>query len=164
VRLEVPAATVGLEGRVLHGMSFTLYDGRATWDRAGKVAGLPPANKPPVAAIAITPATAAVGTTFSLSGAGSTDPDGTIASYAWTFGDGTGAAGVGVVKSYGALGTYPVTLTVTDHAGLASATTRMVTVTATGAASPPAGRGATGVSCRRGQIAVTAEGNLHRCR
>ena len=36
VRLAVPAALVGLEGSTLNGMAFTLYDGRATWDRAGK--------------------------------------------------------------------------------------------------------------------------------
>ena len=36
VRLEVPAATVGLEGRIVGGMAFTLFDGTATWDRAGK--------------------------------------------------------------------------------------------------------------------------------
>lgn len=35
VRLEVPAAAVGLEGRRINGMAFTLYDGMATWDRAG---------------------------------------------------------------------------------------------------------------------------------
>jgi hypothetical protein len=35
VRLAVPASLVGLEGKTLHGMSFTLYDGRATWDYAG---------------------------------------------------------------------------------------------------------------------------------
>jgi len=36
VRLAVPAAQVGLEGRTLNGMAFTLYGGRATWDYAGK--------------------------------------------------------------------------------------------------------------------------------
>jgi hypothetical protein len=36
VRLEVPASAVGLEGRVVSGMAFTLFDGRATWDYAGK--------------------------------------------------------------------------------------------------------------------------------
>jgi len=36
VRLEVPASQLGLEGRTLNGMAFTLYGGRATWDRAGK--------------------------------------------------------------------------------------------------------------------------------
>ena len=36
VRLEVPASQVGLEGKIINGMAFTLYGGRATWDRAGK--------------------------------------------------------------------------------------------------------------------------------
>ena len=36
VRLEVPASVVGLEGAVIDGMAFTLYDGRATWDAAGR--------------------------------------------------------------------------------------------------------------------------------
>ena len=36
VRLEVPAATVGLEGQIVAGMAFTLFDGMATWDRSGK--------------------------------------------------------------------------------------------------------------------------------
>jgi hypothetical protein len=35
VRLEVPASAVGLEGRAVNGMAFTLFDGRATWDTAG---------------------------------------------------------------------------------------------------------------------------------
>ncbi len=37
VRLEVPAYLVGLEGKTVNGMAFTVYDGRATWDRAGVV-------------------------------------------------------------------------------------------------------------------------------
>ena len=39
VRLEVPARLIGLEKSVVNGMAFTLYDGRATWDRAGRLAG-----------------------------------------------------------------------------------------------------------------------------
>lgn len=37
VRLEVPASTVGLEGRIIEGMAFTLYSGPAAWDSAGIV-------------------------------------------------------------------------------------------------------------------------------
>ncbi len=37
VRLEVPARAVGLEGRIVEGMAFTLYSGRAAWDSAGVV-------------------------------------------------------------------------------------------------------------------------------
>jgi hypothetical protein len=36
VRLEVPASLVGLEGRTVNGMAFTLFGGKATWDDAGK--------------------------------------------------------------------------------------------------------------------------------
>ncbi|HET9867042.1 MAG TPA: discoidin domain-containing protein, partial [Nitrospira sp.] len=39
VRLEVPASLVGLEGRTLNGLAFSMWGGRATWDRAGKTAG-----------------------------------------------------------------------------------------------------------------------------
>jgi hypothetical protein len=35
LRLEVPANLVGLDGRSLNGMAFTLFGGRASWDRAG---------------------------------------------------------------------------------------------------------------------------------
>lgn len=37
VMLSVPAADVALEGRTVSGMAFALFDGRATWDFAGKV-------------------------------------------------------------------------------------------------------------------------------
>lgn len=40
VRLEVPASSVGLEGHTLSGMAFSLYGGRASWDKAGR-AGTP---------------------------------------------------------------------------------------------------------------------------
>jgi hypothetical protein len=36
VRLEVPAAKVGLEGTSITGEAYTLYNGRVTWDRSGK--------------------------------------------------------------------------------------------------------------------------------
>jgi hypothetical protein len=41
-RLEVPAAALGLEGKSVSGMSFSLYGGRVTWDRAGKASPPPP--------------------------------------------------------------------------------------------------------------------------
>jgi hypothetical protein len=36
VRLEVPASQVGLVGSTVRSMSFSLYDGRVTWDKAGR--------------------------------------------------------------------------------------------------------------------------------
>jgi hypothetical protein len=35
IQLQVPASQVGLEGTTVSGMSFSLYNGRATWDAAG---------------------------------------------------------------------------------------------------------------------------------
>jgi hypothetical protein len=37
VQLQVPASQVGLEGSTLNGMAFTLFNGRATWDTAGRL-------------------------------------------------------------------------------------------------------------------------------
>jgi probable HAF family extracellular repeat protein len=64
-----------------------------------------------------------------LDGTGSSDPDGDALTYAWNFGDdsplGTGA---NPVHEYNAWGTYTVTLTVTDVAGLFSASTTTATI------------------------------------
>ena len=57
VRLEVPANLVGLEGRTVNGMAFSLFDGRATWDHAGKIAS----TAPPPPAISIGDATVSEG-------------------------------------------------------------------------------------------------------
>jgi hypothetical protein len=46
VRLEVPAASVGLVGSTLDGMAFTLFGGRATWDHAGKSSPALPTPSP----------------------------------------------------------------------------------------------------------------------
>ena len=43
-RLEVEASLLGLEEQTLNGMAFTLFNGRATWDRAGKVTVPPPST------------------------------------------------------------------------------------------------------------------------
>ncbi|HUE88787.1 MAG TPA: PKD domain-containing protein, partial [Vicinamibacterales bacterium] len=55
--------------------------------------------------------------------------DGTIASYAWNFGDGTTGSGATVSHTYAAAGTYTVTLTVTDDDGATDGEAQSVTVT-----------------------------------
>jgi len=65
------------------------------------------------------PYTEEVGTAVQFDGSGSTDPDGSIVSYGWDFGDGSAAGtGVGPVHVYTAPGTYTVVLAVTDDQGL----------------------------------------------
>jgi subtilisin family serine protease len=65
VRLEVPASAVGLEGQALNGIAFTLYDGRATWDRSGKVTTAAALNAPSNVALWFNEASVSASSTYS---------------------------------------------------------------------------------------------------
>lgn len=82
----------------------------------------PPANEAPVADFD----SSCVDLICSLDGSSSADPDGTIASHHWEFGDGDTANGQIVNHEYDAAGTYPVTLTVTDNDGDSDSVTKNV--------------------------------------
>ncbi len=60
---------------------------------------------------------------------GSTDVDGVVVDYRWDFGDGATGNGVTAAHTYPRAGSFPVTLTVVDDDGVASSTTRVVSVT-----------------------------------
>jgi TolB protein len=64
-----------------------------------------------------------------FSGTGSFDPDGSISSYSWTFGDGGGGSGVSPTHNYASAGTYTVTLTVTDNLGAQTGATTTTSIT-----------------------------------
>jgi hypothetical protein len=83
-----------------------------------------------------------VGTTLTLDGSKSFDPDGSITSYAWNFGDGNSASGASMTHSYADAATYSARLTVTDNAGAQSTDTAVVTVTS----APPPEQEGVGVS------------------
>jgi PKD repeat protein len=69
------------------------------------------------------------GRTCTFNGSASNDPDGTIGSYAWNFGDNsTGTGAIPPPHTYAADGTYSVTLTVLDNGGLADTHVATVTV------------------------------------
>jgi chitodextrinase len=87
-------------------------------------------NVAPVARIGA-PAVSVAGAGIAFSGAASSDPDGTVAGYAWDFGDGTTGSGAALVKAFAAPGVYTVTLTVTDAGGATNVASQMVTVTQT---------------------------------
>jgi PKD repeat protein len=84
-------------------------------------------NNPPTAAFT-SPCTAL---SCSFDSSGSSDSDGTIASYAWTFGDGGTSPLANPSHTYGAGGTYDVTLTVTDNGNAVGTLTKQVTVSST---------------------------------
>ena len=100
----------------------------ATASKSITVVVAPSVNKPPVAAISATPATAYGPVTVNLSAAGSSDSDGTIASVALSFGDGSTASGLTASHTYSTTGVYTVTAKVTDNQGASSTASTTVTV------------------------------------
>jgi chitodextrinase len=63
-----------------------------------------------------------------VDGSGSYDPDGTIVSCEWAFGDGSNATGVNATHTYTAAGTYTIVLTVTDNDGNTAWSRQQVTL------------------------------------
>jgi PKD repeat protein len=98
----------------------------------------PSGNQPPVASFteSCAPVTLTTGT-CSVNGGASTDADGTIASYAWSAPGLTSATGPAVTFANVPIGTYAVTLTVTDDKGATAATTHNVVVAGTAPTPPP---------------------------
>ena len=82
-------------------------------------------NGPPAASFTVTCNRLAC----SFNASGSRDLDGTVVSYAWSFGDGTTGAGVNTTHAYPVQGTYSVSLIVTDNRGATGAQVQSVTVT-----------------------------------
>ena len=92
---------------------------------ASVVTTAPPApNEPPIAEFGI----AVNGAVASFSALDSSDPDGSVASYGWDFGDGETGTGVEVVHTYAQSGSYDVKLTVKDNNDATDTSTKRVTV------------------------------------
>jgi PKD repeat protein len=89
----------------------------------------PPVNAAPTAAFTASVANLQA----SFDGSASADIDGSIAGYAWSFGDGATATGATTSHTYATAGSFTATLTVTDNQGATGTTTRTVVTTA-----PPA--------------------------
>ena len=66
--------------------------------------------------------------TVTFNGTASFDPDGTIVSYAWVFGDGSTGTGATPSHSYSVAGNYIVKLNVTDNSGSTAVSTQTVTI------------------------------------
>jgi len=99
----------------------TFPDGRVT-TRTGvtpqsRISIQPAVGVAPTAVISASPTSAAIGQSIAFDGTGSSDPDGTIASYAWDFGDGAQATTAIANHAYASAGTFIARLTVTDNSG-----------------------------------------------
>jgi PKD repeat protein len=107
-------------------VTLTVTDNQGASASTSQSVTVNPSNQPPVADF-----------TFGCSGltcsfmSTSSDPDGSIAAYSWSFGDNGTSADQNPTHSYPRTGSYSVTLTVTDNQNATSApVTKTVAVTA----------------------------------
>ncbi|MDF1542782.1 MAG: PKD domain-containing protein [Anaerosomatales bacterium] len=109
------------------------YGSLGTWTLAGTAPShggqLPPTA---VATASVTSGEAPL--SLALDGSGSFDPDGTIVSWAWDFGDGTSGTGATVAHTYASAGSYTVRLTVTDNGDLTATASVAIDVTSSNVA------------------------------
>ena len=111
---------------------LTVTDNESFTNRTSQtvvVQSAPPGPQPPIARFTVTPRPVDRGAAVTFNASSSVDPDGTIVSYAWDFGD-SSPAGSGVTKThaYALAGTYLVILNVTDNSSLWSRVTHQVAV------------------------------------
>jgi len=104
-------------------------------------------NIPPMAAASANPTSGIAPLTVNFSSAGSNDPDGTIASYSWNFGDGTAPSSIASPSHvYQNAGSFTAVLTVTDNHGATGTANVAISATANPLVAPTnlagsAGRG-----------------------
>ena len=121
-------------------------DGGATATASVDVSVQAVPNQSPIADLQATPTSGSVALVVSFDGSGSTDPDGSIASYAWDFGDGSTSTEVSPTHTYLAAGSYVAELTVTDDDGATGVATQVIEVapnlapTAAASATPTTGK------------------------
>ena len=121
------------------------YDALITcWRVSGVVS-----NQPPTAVMTATPSSGTAPLTVSFDGSLSTDPDGTVSSWDWSFGDGTSGTGPAITHLYSTPGTFKASLTVTDDGGASSTTTFSIVVNPL---VPPAPSALTATTLRRFSI------------
>ncbi len=124
-RMPIVSHTYNAVGSYL--VNLTVYDNECGNDSAQLTINVFQTNLPPIAD-AGPDQEVNLSEVVSLDGSNSTDPDGTIVSYMWDFGDGSVGVGVNNAHVYRTPGTYTVTLTVTDNFGAIDTDTAIVNV------------------------------------
>jgi PKD repeat protein len=111
-----------------YNVKLTVTDNKGASANVTEPVQVGPTNQQPVAAFTADPTTTTPGGWIQLNASSSFDPDGSIATYAWSFGDGTSSTGAVVWHRFTNAGTYLVTLTVTDNEGAQDAHSQSILV------------------------------------
>jgi len=85
-------------------------------------------NLSPTAAFSVTPEHPLPGETITFDGSASSDGDGSVTDWHWSFGDGSSGTGEQIQHSYESPGNHTVVLTVTDDTGESGSTQHVVMV------------------------------------
>ena len=118
---------------------------------AAAPAAAPAVNQAPVSRVG-GPYTGAAGQLIQFNGAGSSDADGSIRTYQWYFGDGTGATGPSPTHRYAKAGTYRVFLNITDDDGATASANTTATITGGTGGQLPTSKPGGPYSGRAGQL------------
>jgi len=86
------------------------------------------ANQPPTAVMTATPTSGPSPLTVTFDGSASSDADGSIVAWSWSFGDGQFNVGRTTAHMYPGPATYTASLTVTDNGGATSTTSTTIVV------------------------------------
>ena len=124
-----PTTTYQVAGNYVATLTVTDNQGATGTATVAITVAAPNANQPPVATASGSPTSGKAPLAVSFTGSG-TDPDGSVASYAWTFGDGGSSNKQNPSHTYQTAGSYVATLTVTDNQGATGSATVAITVTA----------------------------------
>jgi len=109
-------------------ITLTITDNDTLTDTETKSITVSLQLQPPIASFIHSPTAPQVNEIVTFDASASSDPDGTIVSYEWVFGDGTNGTSKIATHTYADNRTYVVTLNVTDNHGLSNVTSKDILV------------------------------------
>ncbi|MFC2095737.1 PKD domain-containing protein [Candidatus Bipolaricaulota bacterium] len=107
---------------------LTVMDSQGQPGTAAQTISVAQPSNVPAASFVASPSSGGTPLIVAFNGAASSDPNGSIVTYMWSFGDGSTGSGSSVLHTYATQGSYTCTLTVTDDEGLAASMSMLIVV------------------------------------